>query len=100
MKLRDIFRASPIEKEPGMARFKRTFAAFGLIPLLVCAASAQQKYTTSQFVLERLLEGHHVVNLVDDFLIFWDQAKDKTPNVQRRLWMRLVENKHRAYFDR
>jgi hypothetical protein len=86
--------------EPGMAHFKKTLAAFALIPLLVCAASAQQKYTTSQFVLERLLEGHHVVNVVDDFLIFWDQAKDKTPKAQRRLWMRLVENKHRAYFDR
>jgi hypothetical protein len=83
-----------------MARFKKTLVAFGLIPLLVCAAAAQQRSTTSQFILERLLEGHHVVNIVDDFLIFWDQAKDKTPNAQRRLWKRLVENKHRAYFDR
>lgn len=83
-----------------MAHLKKTLAAFALIPLLVCAASAQQRSTTSQVILERLLEGHHVVNIVDDFLIFWDQAKDKTPNVQRRLWKRLVENKHCAYFDR
>ena len=50
--------------------------------------------------LERLLGNHKVINLVDDFLVFWDQAKDKTPRVQRRIWMRTVESRHRDYFER
>jgi hypothetical protein len=83
-----------------MARFRKILVSFTLIPLLACAAAAQQRTKNSLFYIERLLEGHHVVNIVDDFLIFWDQAKDKTPNVQRRMWKRMVENKHRAYFDR
>lgn len=83
-----------------MASFKKIIVAVGLIPLIAHGALAQKRSTSSQFVLERLLEGHHVINIVDDFLVFWDQAKDKTPNVQRRLWKRLVENKHRDYFDR
>ena len=83
-----------------MARFRRTIVAVSLIPLLALAALAQQKSPTYQFILERLLQGHHIVNIVDDFLVFWDQAKDKTPGAQRRLWKRLVEDKHRDYFER
>ncbi|HSB10647.1 MAG TPA: DUF2268 domain-containing putative Zn-dependent protease [Blastocatellia bacterium] len=82
-----------------MARFKRTLVALSLIPLLAHTALAH-KSPTYQYILERLLEGHHVVNIVDDFLVFWEQAKDKTPGAQRRLWKRMVENKHRDYFDR
>lgn len=83
-----------------MTRFRKTILAVILIPLLSHAALAGQQSPTYRFILERLLQGHHIVNIVDDFLVFWDQAKDKTPGAQRRLWKRLVENKHRDYFDR
>ncbi len=49
--------------------------------------------------LEKLL-SHKVINIVDDFLLFWDLAKDKPPKTQRRIWMRVVESKHRDYFER
>lgn len=83
-----------------MAGFKRTIVAFCLI--LFCAQQPLAKSNSLSFqsVLERLLDNHRVINIVDDFLVFWDQAYDKTPGVQRRLWKRLVENKHRDYFDR
>src|SRR4030095_13885427 len=61
---------------------------------------AQTRTLSYQTVLERLLDNQHVINIVDDFLVFWDQAKDEPPRIQRRLWRRLVENKHRDYFDR
>jgi hypothetical protein len=51
-------------------------------------------------IFERLFDGPKVVNVADDFLAFWDQAKDQPLARQRRLWLRLVENKHRDYFDR
>lgn len=79
---------------------KRATIAVGLLLLIAQAPLASTKPLSYQSVLERLLDNHRVINIVDDFLIFWDQARDKTPRVQRRLWMRLVENKHRAYFDR
>jgi hypothetical protein len=47
-----------------------------------------------------LLDGHKIVNIVDDCLIFWEQAKSKNLNAQRKLWTRLVENKHHEYFER
>jgi hypothetical protein len=82
-----------------MAGFKRVTIAVGLILLIaqVPLASTNPSY---QSVLERLLDNHRVINVVDDFLVFWDQAKDKTPGVQRKLWKRLVESKHSDYFDR
>src|ERR1700687_2020210 len=83
-----------------MASFKRIIIAVGVILVSTQSPLAQTRSLTYQSVLERLLDNQHVINVVDDFLIFWDQAKDKTPNTQRRLWKRLVENKHRDYFDR
>jgi Predicted Zn-dependent protease (DUF2268) len=80
-----------------MATFKRIIIAVGVILLLAQSPLAQ---TTSVSYLERLIDNQHVINIVDDFLVFWDQAKDKTPATQRRLWKRLVENKHQDYFDR
>jgi Predicted Zn-dependent protease (DUF2268) len=83
-----------------MASLKRIIIAVGVILVFTQSPFAQTKAITYQSVLERLLDNQHVINVVDDFLIFWDQAKDKSPNIQRRLWKRLVENKHRDYFDR
>ncbi len=83
-----------------MASFKRIIIAVGVILVFTQSPFAQSRTVTYQSVLERLLDNQHVINVVDDFLIFWDQAKDKAPSTQRRLWKRLVENKHRDYFDR
>jgi hypothetical protein len=83
-----------------MARFKRTIVSICLILFCAQAPLANSKPPSFQSVLERLLDNHRIINIVDDFLVFWDQANDKTPGVQRRLWKRLVENKHRDYFDR
>ncbi len=83
-----------------MASFKRIIVAACVILVFTQAPFAQTRTITYQSVLERLLDNQHVINVVDDFLIFWDQAKDKSPNTQRRMWKRLVENKHRDYFDR
>ena len=80
--------------------FKRIIIAVGVIAFFAQSSLAQTSSVSYQSVLERLLDNQHVINIVDDFLVFWDQAKDKTPSAQRRLWKRLVENKHRDYFDR
>lgn len=79
---------------------KRATIAVGLLLLIAQAPLASTNPLSYQSVLERLLDNHRVINVVDDFLLFWDQAKDKTPSAQRRLWKRLVENKHADYFDR
>lgn len=83
-----------------MANLKRIIIAATLILAFTQSPFAQTKTVTYQSVLERLLDNQHIINVVDDFLIFWDQAKDKSLTTQRRLWKRLVENKHRDYFDR
>jgi predicted Zn-dependent protease DUF2268 len=83
-----------------MASFKRIIIAVGVILCFAQSPLAQPKPASYQSIVERLLDNQPVVNIVDDFLVFWDRAKDRTPSVQRRLWMRLVENKHRDYFDR
>jgi hypothetical protein len=44
--------------------------------------------------------GNKVINIVDDFLLFWELAKARPRSQQRRLWLRMVENKHRDYFER
>jgi hypothetical protein len=41
-----------------------------------------------------------IINIVEDFLTFWDHAQGASLRRQRRLWMRLVENKHRDYFEK
>jgi hypothetical protein len=84
--------------EQRMASLKRIVIAVGVI--LLCAQSPLAQTAYSQSILERLLDNQHVINIVDDFLVFWDQASDKTPATQRRLWRRLVESKHQDYFDR
>jgi hypothetical protein len=41
-----------------------------------------------------------IVNVVDDFLAFWDHARGMSLRRQRRAFVRMVENKHKDYFER
>jgi len=83
-----------------MASFKRIIVAVGVILVFTQSPLAETKPPLYQSILERLLDNQPVVNIVDDFLVFWDRAKDEPPSMQRRLWRRMVESKHRDYFDR
>ncbi|HXG64076.1 MAG TPA: hypothetical protein VNO70_03150 [Blastocatellia bacterium] len=67
---------------------------FGLAPI------ASAKPRRGKELSEIILDGHKVINVVDDFLVFWERAKGKTLRLQRRLWARMVEGKHRDYFER
>jgi hypothetical protein len=40
-----------------------------------------------------------VHNLVPDFLAFWEAAQNSSLEEQKRLWLELYENPHRAFFD-
>ena len=91
-----------------MASFKRAIIAFAVILFFAQSPLAQtEPYSppenqplSYQSVLERLLDNQRVINIVDDFLLFWDEAKDEPLRTQRRLWRRMVESKHQDYFDR
>src|SRR5688572_12442955 len=63
-------------------------------------AFAAPRSPVDRSIVESLLEGPKIVNIVDDFLVFWDAAQGKTLRRQRRLWKQLVESKHQNYFDR
>jgi hypothetical protein len=47
-----------------------------------------------------LLDGHKIVNMLDDFQSFWDAAKGKNIRRQRTLWSKMVENKYPDYFNK
>ena len=49
---------------------------------------------------EILLDQHRLINVVDDVLNFWSQVKGKSLPRARRSWIRMVESKHRDYFNR
>lgn len=83
-----------------MSSLKRICFLIALIILTGPASSARSLPASERSPMERLFDGHKVINIVDDFLLFWDQAKDATPYRQRRLWRRMVESKHRDYFER
>jgi hypothetical protein len=68
--------------------------------LLVCVPAAQAKTLAERTIFERLFQGPKVVNVVEDFLVFWDAMKDKPPAQQRYWWKRMVEDKYRDYFER
>src|SRR5689334_2964575 len=76
--------------------------AFLMMPLLllVCAPAATAKTLAERSIFERLFQGPKVVNVVDDFLTFWDAMKSKPPAQQRYWWKRMVEDKYRDYFER
>ena len=88
-----------------MSRFKKIALALAIAFLLAGSSPAQarmasEKMSPERSLIEGLLDGHKVVNVVDDFLAFWEQARGKSPRRQRRLWMQMVEGRHRNYFDR
>ena len=83
-----------------MTSVNRILIALGVALFFTQPSLAHNKPVSYQSILERLLDNQPVVNIVDDFLIFWEQAWDQTPRAQRRLWKRLVESKHQEYFDR
>ncbi|HKV41140.1 MAG TPA: DUF2268 domain-containing putative Zn-dependent protease [Blastocatellia bacterium] len=68
------------------------------------APSAQAQVTSQPWAeaasTDVVLDGHTVINMVPDFLDFWEEASTKPLRVQRSLWTRMVENKYRDYFDR
>lgn len=71
------------------------FAIVFLFGLFLPAQAAPELTIT-----ERILDRHKVINIVDDFLAFWDKAEGKSLRLQRRLWRLMVESKHQNYFDR
>ncbi|HKS41720.1 MAG TPA: DUF2268 domain-containing putative Zn-dependent protease [Blastocatellia bacterium] len=74
-----------------------------LIALLLLSSHAPKTFAgpaLDRTIFERLFEGPKIVNIVDDFLVYWEQAKHLPLVRQRKLWMQMVENKHRDYFDR
>jgi hypothetical protein len=91
-----------------MASLKRAIIAFGVVLFFAQSPLAQTEPSSVpenqplsyKSVFERLLDNQRVINIVDDFLLFWDEAKDEPLRTQRRLWRRMVESKHRDYFDR
>jgi hypothetical protein len=83
-----------------MPGFRRIVA---ILTLLVFAGQAQallHPLPADRPIAERLLDSHKIINVVDDFLAFWEKAERKPLRAQRRLWMEMVEAKHFDYFDR
>ena len=68
--------------------------------VILLGSSALARPQSQNEAPDPLLEGHKIVNIVDDFLNFWEQAKGKKLRLQRQLWLRLVEGKHQDYFER
>lgn len=83
-----------------MSSLKTTALLLAAILLFGQPAFAAPRSTVDKSIVESLLEGPRVVNIVDDFLLFYDAAKGKTLRRQRRLWKQMVESKHQNYFDR
>jgi len=86
---------------------KKTKALLAALVVVLCLAGTIRaddnpmvRAALERSALERLLGNHKVINIVDDFLVFWDQASDKPLRTQRRIWMRTVESKHRDYFEK
>lgn len=75
-------------------------AALLVAATLLLGASAAARPQSSVEPSDQLFDGHKIVNVVDDFLVFWEQAKGRRLSQQHQLWHRLVESKHRDYFER
>lgn len=75
------------------------------VALCLCAATPAAELQSEhdllkRTALERLLGNHKVINILDDFLVFWEQAHDKPLRSQRRIWRRTIGSKYRDYFQR
>lgn len=80
--------------------FRKLLLVLPLVFFLAYLQPEPARAATERDITEILLDGHRVINVVDDFLNFWDQAKGKSLRRRKKLWMLLVENKHREYFER
>jgi hypothetical protein len=91
-----------LSKELEMLSFKKILILFAALFCLSTTVLAVPRLDTptSQEQFDSLLDGHKIVNIVGDFLNFWEQARGKRLSRQRKLWMRLVESKHQEYFER
>jgi hypothetical protein len=58
-----------------------------------------QAQAPQKSIAERLLERGRVINMVDDFLEFWDQAGTQPLPRQRWFWRRTIEAKYRDFFE-
>ena len=84
-----------------MARFRRIACLFVPLMLIVYVPPAPCRTTTvDRSIFERLFQGPRVINIVDDFLAFWDVAKGQPLVRQRYWWKQMVEAKNRDYFER
>ena len=81
----------PILKKVAIAT--TLFLVFGLSSISQAKAAPSEE-------LGFFLEQPRIVNVVDDFLTFWDHTRGMSLRRQRRAFVRMVENKHRDYFER
>jgi hypothetical protein len=74
------------------------------VPLVANQARAEgTESSSSQTTIagaDVLLDGHKIVNMLDDFQSFWDAAKGKNIRRQRALWSKMVESKYPDYFNK
>ena len=82
-----------------MIKLRHSIILLLLLSVASLLPSVHAKTTTDR-ITSILFNDHKVINMLDDFLLFWDQAKDKTPKEQRLLWKKMVEWKYQDYFDR
>jgi hypothetical protein len=83
-----------------MSCLKKVVLSLGLVFLIgVCAERAQAAIDVRS-ATDILLDNHKAVNVVDDFLFFWERAKGRPLRIQRRLWIRMVERPHAEFFER
>src|SRR5215470_6039576 len=81
-----------------MASLKSLFLILTALFLLSAPAFGRPRNPLSQ--ADAMLDGQRIINIVDDFLTFWDQAKGKKLRAQRKLFKALVEANHHDYFER
>jgi hypothetical protein len=80
-----------------MVHLQKLMLSASLVVLLAQPAGAGSPADNQ---LSPFLDDRKIVNVVDDFLTFWDHAKGMNFRRQRRAWFRMVESKHRDYFER
>jgi hypothetical protein len=72
-----------------------------VVSLSTIASAFPQDYQSQQrSIVERLMQRGRVINILDDFLAFWDQTKTLSPSRQRSLFRRVIESRYRDYFEK
>src|SRR5262249_43956850 len=64
------------------------------------AVGTAQAQSGQRSITERLMENGRVINMIDDLLGFWAQARNQPLARQRWFWRRTVERKYADYFER